>query len=71
HPFADHHRLVETDLEFGDDVPVLMTEKDVVKCRGFAKPSWWAVPVSAKLPNGFIDDLVSRLRPHVPAHGGG
>ena len=33
HAFADHHALVAADLEFGDDLPVLMTEKDAVKCR--------------------------------------
>lgn len=25
-----------------------MTEKDAVKCRNFAQPNWWYVPVSAK-----------------------
>src|SRR5688500_18401722 len=28
HPFPDHHRFKPSDLEFGDDAPVLMTEKD-------------------------------------------
>jgi tetraacyldisaccharide 4'-kinase len=66
HPFPDHRRFVEQDLDYGDDAPVLMTEKDAVKCRGFAKTSWWAVPVSAELPCGFIDDLVACLRARSP-----
>jgi tetraacyldisaccharide 4'-kinase len=27
--------------------PVLMTEKDAVKCRPFAKDDWYVLPVSA------------------------
>lgn len=62
HPFADHRRLVEADLEFGDDIPVLMTEKDAVKCRGIAKPSWWSVPATARLPGSFFDAVVARIQ---------
>jgi tetraacyldisaccharide 4'-kinase len=47
HPFADHHPFAAADLEFGDDAPVLMTEKDAVKCKRFAKPHHWVLPVSA------------------------
>jgi tetraacyldisaccharide 4'-kinase len=49
HPFPDHHRFVPADLAFGDDLPVLMTEKDAVKCTAFAAPGWWAVPAQAEL----------------------
>jgi tetraacyldisaccharide 4'-kinase len=48
HPFGDHHPLVAADLQFGDDLPLLMTEKDAVKCSGFAGPNQWFVPVSAQ-----------------------
>ena len=47
HPFADHHPFAAADLEFGDALPVLMTEKDAVKCKRFAKPHHWVLPVSA------------------------
>ena len=33
HAFIDHHRFVQSDLDFADGAPVLMTEKDGVKCR--------------------------------------
>ena len=36
------------ELDFGDDLPVLMTEKDAVKCAGFADPRLWCVPVEAR-----------------------
>lgn len=33
HAFPDHYRYQRKELDFGDDYPVLMTEKDAVKCR--------------------------------------
>jgi tetraacyldisaccharide 4'-kinase len=47
HAFPDHHPFVAADLEFGDDATVFMTEKDAVKCKRFAKPHHWVLPVSA------------------------
>ena len=44
-PFADHHAFSASDLAFGDQAPVLMTEKDAVKCQPFATRQHWAVPV--------------------------
>ncbi len=49
HPFPDHHRFVAADLDFDDDRPVLMTEKDAVKCEGFAPAHAWYVPVTAEV----------------------
>ncbi len=45
HAFADHHAFCAQDLTFDDAYPVLMTEKDVVKCQAFADQRMWAVPV--------------------------
>lgn len=62
HPFADHQQFESGDFAFAENVPVLMTEKDAVKCRAFARDDWWSVPVSATLPEGFFDTLAARLR---------
>ncbi|GAB3790031.1 tetraacyldisaccharide 4'-kinase [Dyella agri] len=62
HAFPDHHAFAAAELAFGDDLPVLMTDKDAVKCRGFAQPHWWRVPVQAELPAGFFDAVRVRLR---------
>ncbi len=61
HPFPDHHPFRAAELEFGDDAPIVMTEKDAVKCRGFAKPNFWVLPVSAVLDARFGDWLLKRL----------
>jgi len=61
HAFADHHAFAAAELDFGDDAPVLMTDKDAVKCRRFAQPHWWRVPVRAELPPAFFNALAARL----------
>jgi tetraacyldisaccharide 4'-kinase len=58
HPFPDHHPFTAHELAFGDELPVLMTEKDAVKCAPFANARLWYVPVSAV----FSDADALRLR---------
>ncbi|MGH8444974.1 MAG: tetraacyldisaccharide 4'-kinase [Solimonas sp.] len=58
HPFDDHHAYGAGDLAFGDDAPVLMTEKDAVKCAAFADARLWAAPVAA----GFDGNDMTRVR---------
>ena len=62
HAFTDHHALTEADLDFSDANPILMTEKDAVKCGAFASSRCWQVPVSAELPDSFFDAIDQRLR---------
>jgi tetraacyldisaccharide 4'-kinase len=61
HPFPDHHPFTPRDLEFGDDAPVLLTEKDAVKLRSAPRPNWWVLPVAAKLDPAFGAWLSGRL----------
>jgi len=49
HVFPDHHGFQPADLAFDDDLPVLMTEKDAVKCEPFAQTNWWYVAVDATI----------------------
>jgi tetraacyldisaccharide 4'-kinase len=57
HAFPDHYPFKPEDLEFGDDRPVLMTEKDAVKCRVFARGNDWYVPVRVEMSREFTDRL--------------
>ncbi len=61
-PFPDHFRFRCEDLAPDGRVAVLMTEKDAVKCRAFARPHHWYVPVRARLPAEFASDLLQRLK---------
>lgn len=44
--YPDHALLRKQDIEFGDDLPVLMTEKDAVKCQHIADLRHWAVTIT-------------------------
>ena len=48
HAFADHATYSPESLEFSPSLPLLMTEKDAVKCRAFAQPDWWYLAVDAR-----------------------
>jgi tetraacyldisaccharide 4'-kinase len=68
HPFDDHHRFRPEQLQFADGLPVLMTEKDAVKCRSFDGTGRWYLPVAA----GFSEADARGLRSVVQralAHG--
>lgn len=62
HPFPDHHSFSAADLDFNDELPLLMTEKDAVKCRAFARRNQWYVPVSAAPDKVFAKHLIEQLR---------
>ncbi len=71
HPFADHHALTARELAFGDELPVLMTEKDAVKCAAFANPRLWYVPVSVELSEHDARALRARVLGKVRGARGG
>ena len=61
HAFPDHHRYRAEDLRFGSDLPVLLTEKDAVKCAALAGERWYSVGIDARLPEAFWVALLGRL----------
>lgn len=64
--FPDHHAFRPADLPKDETRAVIMTEKDAVKCRGFARRNDWFIPVRARLNAAFADRLEQLLRslPH-------
>jgi tetraacyldisaccharide 4'-kinase len=57
HPLPDHAQLKREDISFADDFPVLMTEKDAVKCGDIAGPDHWYVPVNVAFAAGDSEKL--------------
>jgi tetraacyldisaccharide 4'-kinase len=62
HSFQDHYKFRHSDISFPGSVPVLMTEKDAVKCMAFAGDQHWYIPVKAAPEAGFSEHLLSLLR---------
>ena len=65
HVYPEHHAFTAEDLKFQDNLPILMTEKDAVKCRNFPvnllKNSWY-LPITADLEARFAEALLQRLK---------
>ncbi len=57
HPFPDHHAFTEDDLAFDPPLPLLMTEKDAVKCRLIAPEDTWVVRVEVQPDAPFVHRL--------------
>ncbi|WP_282341620.1 MULTISPECIES: tetraacyldisaccharide 4'-kinase [Pseudomonas] len=66
HAFADHARYTAEQLQFSPALPLLMTEKDAVKCRDFAAEDWWYLAVEAQPSCAFIAWFDSRLAHLLP-----
>ena len=61
HPLPDHHVFTGKELSFDDDLPVIITAKDAVKCAHFGLDNLWVLDVTAVLSS----DLLSRLAKRV------
>lgn len=61
HSFSDHHAFTRTDLVFDDGLPVVMTAKDGVKCRGLALENVWILDVEASPDGAFQRWLAEKI----------
>ena len=57
HKLPDHYSYTEDDVKFDDNFPVVMTEKDAVKCLNYSSDKHWYIPISAELSKSFVCDL--------------
>jgi len=57
HVFPDHYLFTAKDIVFSDELPIIMTEKDAVKCQTFANHNHWYWPVEAVVSNHVKQEL--------------
>ena len=70
HAFADHHAFTAKDFtDMNKDLPILMTEKDAVKCAGLGLKNAWFLSVDAMMPPAweqtFVQQVMNEVRPAV------
>lgn len=70
HPRPDHAPLAAADLEFGDGLPVLLTEKDAVKLPRGLRSGVWCVPVTARFAAVDSARLLMLITPRLARHRG-
>ncbi|UYM16654.1 tetraacyldisaccharide 4'-kinase [Endozoicomonas euniceicola] len=66
HAFPDHHPFAPDDIVFHDNLPVLMTAKDAVKCRSFAGSNAWYLPVQAHIPEAVLNKIIQLVETKGP-----
>jgi tetraacyldisaccharide 4'-kinase len=71
HALADHAALEPQSLPFPTGVTVLMTEKDAVKCRGFAEADWWFVELEVAIERAAAARLLTLVLERTGLTGAG
>jgi tetraacyldisaccharide 4'-kinase len=64
HDFPDHYPFSEEDfkaLSIDERQPIVMTEKDAVKCQRFAEPNFWYLAVEVELPEDLVQKLLTDI----------
>jgi len=61
HALPDHAGITPDDLAFDDDLDVVMTEKDAVKCRWLDTRNCWYVPVDVAINDADAEGLLNRI----------
>jgi ATP-binding cassette, subfamily B, bacterial MsbA len=62
HSFPDHYQFTKSDLLFGDNLPIVMTEKDSVRCHDIDIPNLWFLKVESDLPGEFAEKILLLLK---------
>ncbi|MDC0535947.1 tetraacyldisaccharide 4'-kinase [Francisellaceae bacterium] len=62
HPYPDHYSFSKDDLTFNDDVPIIMTHKDAVKCENLNVPNMFYLKINANIDQKFYDEFILRLQ---------
>ncbi|QZN94099.1 tetraacyldisaccharide 4'-kinase [Symbiopectobacterium purcellii] len=68
--FADHQTYLPEAIQVlteDNQQPLLMTEKDAVKCRAFAQANWWYLPVDAQLAEPGASLLLDKIMSLLPS----
>jgi tetraacyldisaccharide 4'-kinase len=70
HAFPDHYQFSASDIDYADEFPVLMTEKDAVKFNTLQHElnytellkNAWSIPVQAKMSDQLGLDLLALIK---------
>jgi len=58
--FPDHHTFSKADFMGLEDLPIIMTEKDAIKCKNFVG-NFWYLKIEAKLSEDFADEIYNKI----------
>ena len=59
--FPDHHEFIDTDFFEMNDLPIVMTEKDAIKCKFLKNPNCWYLKIEPVINEDFKTDLFKKI----------
>ena len=60
--FDDHYLFTEKDFNFLDSYTnIIMTEKDAIKCKSFARDNFWYLPIEPKVDQQLFLNIIKKL----------
>ena len=59
--FPDHHEFIDTDFYEMNDLPIVMTEKDAIKCKFLKNPNCWYLKIEHSINEDFKTDLFKKI----------
>ena len=62
HSFPDHYQFNKADLTFNDQLPIVMTEKDSVRCKAIDVKNIWYLKVEADIPDEFAEKIAIKIK---------
>ncbi len=77
HPFDDHFEFQAEDIIFDEPYPVIMTEKDAVKCRSLfeqelsgskLRTDVWYLPIKARVDDSLTQSILNKLKTYKTAY---
>ena len=61
HIYPDHYNFSKSDFEQLTNLPVIMTEKDAVKCD-YLSDNFWYLKVEASISENLEEKIIEKLR---------
>ena len=58
--FPDHYKFSQADFMGLEDLPIIMTEKDAIKCKNLVG-NFWYLKIEAKLSEDFADEIYNKI----------
>ena len=60
--FPDHHEFIDTDFSELNDLPIVMTEKDAIKCKLLKNPNCWYLKIEPIIDEKFRNNLFKKIK---------
>ena len=56
-----HDEFIESDFNQMEDLPIVMTEKDAIKCKFLKNPNCWYLKIESNLSDDFQSQILEKI----------